>query len=93
MNDKRISLLAIASPLLAATAIVSAALFLIFGINWLLSIPLLATLGGLGSGIGSLIIMKTDPRLTGRAFAISGILLAGTFLILILVVGRLPQPT
>ena len=93
MNEQRISLLAVASPILAATAIISSALFVFLNIAWLLMIPLLSTVGGLGSGIGSLILMKADPRLTGRAYAIAGVLVTGGLLILLLALARLPVPT
>ena len=93
MNEQRISLLAVASPILAAMAIISGALFVLLNIVWLLVIPLLSTIGGFGSGIGSLILMKVDPRLTGRAYAIAGILASGGLIILLLAMARLPLPT
>lgn len=93
MNDQRISLLAVASAILAATAIISAALFLILNFAWLLMIPLLSTVGGFGSGIGSLILMKVDPGLKGRAYAIGGVMVTGGLLILLLALARLPVPT
>ena len=93
MNEKRISLLAVASLILAATAIISAALFVLLNITWLIMIPLLSTVGGLGTGIGSLLLMKVDPRLTGRTYAIAGVLVTGGLLILLLAMARLPLPT
>lgn len=93
MNEQRISLLAVASPILAATAIVTAALLVMLKSTWLLPIPLLSTVSGFGSGIGSLLLMKVDPCLKGRAYAIAGVLVTGGLLILLLAMARLPLPT